>query len=99
MPAEKLTLLHDAVMRACDAKDGVKDGLIEDPTRCKFDPQELECKGTEGSACLSSGQVQAARKMYSGAIEGRPESAYNASNSALRDCNTVSVSLRTSRKG
>jgi len=71
MPAEKLSVLHDAVMRACDAKDGVKDGLIEDPTRCRFDLQELECKGTEGPTCLSSAQVQAVRKMYSGAVNPR----------------------------
>ena len=62
MPAAKLSLLHDAVLKACDSQDGVKDGVLEDPTRCKFDPKELECKDAEGPACLSASQVEAARK-------------------------------------
>ena len=37
MPKEKLQVLHDAVIRACDGLDGVKDGIITDPTRCTFD--------------------------------------------------------------
>ena len=41
MPMEKLSLLHAAVLRACDALDGVRDGVLEDPTRCHFDPQAL----------------------------------------------------------
>ena len=71
MQAEKLSLLHDAVLRACDALDGVKDGVLEDPTRCKFDPKQLECKGADGPACLTGPQVEAARKMYSGASNPR----------------------------
>ena len=42
----------------------MKDGVIEDPTRCKFDPQALECKGPDGLACLTAPQVEAARKIY-----------------------------------
>ncbi len=68
---DKLVLLHDAVLRACDALDGVKDGVLEDPTRCKFDPGALECKGADGATCLTAGQVEGARKMYSGAINPR----------------------------
>ncbi len=71
IPAQKLSLLHDAVLRACDALDGVKDGVIEDPTRCNFDPHSLECKGNEGPACLTSAQAEAASKMYSGAKNPR----------------------------
>jgi feruloyl esterase len=66
IPPEKYRLIHDAVLRACDALDGVKDGLLTDPTRCRFDPKELQCAtGTEpGSACLTSEQVEAARAIY-----------------------------------
>src|ERR1051325_9858605 len=71
MPAEKLALLHEAVLRACDGLDGVKDGVLEDPTRCKFDPKLLECKNADGRACLTGSQVDGARKMYSGAINPR----------------------------
>ena len=38
-----IALLHDAALQACDALDGVKDGIIEDPMRCRFDPATLRC--------------------------------------------------------
>ncbi len=58
-------LLHTAVVNACDALDGVKDGLIENPQRCRFDPGMLECKDSIGAACLTKTQVETARLMYS----------------------------------
>jgi feruloyl esterase len=61
-------LLHDAVLNACDTLDGVKDGLIENPKACKFDPAVLECKGAGGSSCLTAPQVETARLMYSAAV-------------------------------
>jgi Tannase and feruloyl esterase len=61
-------LLHRAVVQACDALDGVKDGLIEDPTRCRFDPAALQCKASDGAACLTSAQVETARLMYSAGV-------------------------------
>ena len=64
-------LLHNAVVAACDANDGLKDGLIEDPTRCHFDPKELLCKGADSPSCLTAGQVEAARKIYSPVINPR----------------------------
>ncbi|MBV9083118.1 MAG: tannase/feruloyl esterase family alpha/beta hydrolase [Acidobacteriaceae bacterium] len=71
MSREKLMLLHRAALEACDALDGVKDGVIENPAACKFDPAVLECKGSDESGCLTSAQVEGARKMYSGAINPR----------------------------
>jgi feruloyl esterase len=65
IPAEKLSALHEAVMAACDAHDGVKDGVIDEPARCKFDPKAMQCKGGDGPACLTAPQVEAARKIYS----------------------------------
>ena len=61
-------LLHRAVVQACDALDGVKDGLIEDPTRCRFDPAALQCKSSDGAECLTSAQVETARLIYSAAV-------------------------------
>jgi feruloyl esterase len=66
----KLALLTKSVVEACDALDGLKDGLIDDPRRCHFDPAKLLCKasaaGADDPACLTQPQVDAAKKMYEG---------------------------------
>ena len=54
-------LLHRAVVNACDALDGLKDGLLEDPTRCTFDPTMLQCRNDGDAGCLSAPQVATAR--------------------------------------
>jgi feruloyl esterase len=41
VPACKLAAATAAAIAACDAIDGVKDGVIEDPTRCNYDPKAL----------------------------------------------------------
>ena len=64
IPKEKYAVIHRAALDACDGLDHVKDGVIEDPTRCHFDPKVLECKGEDGPACLTAPQVEAARKIY-----------------------------------
>jgi feruloyl esterase len=71
IPAAKYPVIHQAVLAACDLRDGVKDGLIEDPTRCKFDPKVLLCKNGDGPSCLTAPQVEAARKLYSAATNPR----------------------------
>jgi feruloyl esterase len=65
LPAAKKQLLHQAVLQACDALDGVKDGLIADPKQCKFDPGVLQCKGADDASCLTPAQVNTARLLYS----------------------------------
>jgi feruloyl esterase len=49
IPETKYPAIHRAALDACDARDGLKDGLIDDPTRCRFDPKVLAC--TTGDAC------------------------------------------------
>jgi len=67
LPREKLVMLHDAVLNACDANDGAKDGVLENPLACKFDPQVLACKQAGDSAsCLTQAQVDGVRKIYAG---------------------------------
>ena len=66
IPPEKFTLVHDAVLRQCDALDRVNDGVIEDPRICRFDPQTIQCTGADGLACLTGPQVEAVRKIYAG---------------------------------
>ena len=61
-------LLHRAVVSACDALDGVKDGLIADPSRCRFDPSVLQCRAAGGESCLTPAQVATARLIYSAVV-------------------------------
>jgi feruloyl esterase len=62
----KFTALNKGALAACDAGDGVTDGLISNPPACKFDPGTLVCSGAETDACLTAPQVEAARKIYAG---------------------------------
>ena len=41
IPACKLAAATAAAVSACDGLDGVKDGVIEDPNRCTYDPKVL----------------------------------------------------------
>lgn len=71
VPPSKLVILHAAVLDACDAGDGVKDGLLEDPTRCTFDPGILECKAGVQPDCLTSSQVELVRTFYGPTVNPR----------------------------
>ncbi len=71
IPPAKYKVIHQAVLDQCDAADGLKDGLIQDPTRCKFDPKTIECKGVDAPGCLTAPQVEAARKTYMDAVNPR----------------------------
>ena len=71
LPVSKLAVIHKAVVSACDALDGVKDGLIADPRRCKFDPETLVCKEGDQGTCLTPPQVEAVRRVYEGARNPR----------------------------
>jgi len=65
----KLAFVGEKVMAKCDAIDGLKDGLIDDPRKCNFDPARdvPACKaGTDGADCLTSVQAAAVAKVYSG---------------------------------
>ena len=68
IPTAKLPAIQNAVLVACDALDGVKDGLIEDPRACHFDPASMRCKAGDTSECLTKGQVAALSKIYNGPI-------------------------------
>ena len=68
---DKFVVLHKAAVAQCDALDGVKDGVIENPTKCKFDPKTIQCAGPDGPDCLTAPQVEAARKIYAGASHAK----------------------------
>jgi pimeloyl-ACP methyl ester carboxylesterase len=69
---DKELVVHGA-LAACDAKDGLADGLIEDPIGCDFDPAVLTCSGPKTDQCLSSTQVAAVKKAMAGpkSVTGR----------------------------
>jgi feruloyl esterase len=72
IPPAKYPVIHQAALNACDSRDGLKDGLIDDPTKCSFDPKVLLCQGEDdGASCLTAPQVEAARKIYSPAVNSR----------------------------
>jgi Tannase and feruloyl esterase len=73
IPADKLPAISHAVLAACDARDGVKDGILNDPRQCHFDPDTLLCKGSDSASCLTAPQVAVLKKIYAGATdaEGR----------------------------
>ncbi|HXI90590.1 MAG TPA: tannase/feruloyl esterase family alpha/beta hydrolase [Blastocatellia bacterium] len=66
IPASKLKAVETAALAACDARDGVTDGVIDDPTKCSFDPSVLLCKGADSEACLTEKQIVAIKKIYAG---------------------------------
>jgi len=66
IPVAKLAAIQKAALAACDANDRVKDGLIEDPPTCRFDPAVLACKGAENAECLTAAQLAALKKIYEG---------------------------------
>jgi Tannase and feruloyl esterase len=72
----KLVLVADKVMAKCDAIDGLKDGLIDDPRKCDFDPARdvpACAAGADGPDCLTAGQAAAIAKVYSGPVSnGQP---------------------------
>ena len=67
IPAAKLPAIAKAVNAACDAQDGVSDGVLNDPRQCRLDPASLLCKTENTDACLTVPQAAALKKLYDGA--------------------------------
>lgn len=76
LPNAKLPLLQKAALARCDARDGVTDGVIDDPRSCDFDPGVLTCKAGDQPDCLTPAQVAAVRALYRGPVDGRGKSFY-----------------------
>lgn len=73
-PATWKTTIHEEVLRQCDGLDGVTDGIIEDSSLCRFDPDTLLCganstttssSSSSNSSCLTTAQVEIVRKVFS----------------------------------
>lgn len=70
--ADKLPILHKAVLDQCDAADGVKDGIVSEPLSCHVNLAPVECKpGVDPSTCLTTTQVNAAAEIYRGPHDGQ----------------------------
>lgn len=76
IPSRKLPAIQAAVLSACDALDGVKDGVIESPAQCHFEPATLLCRGPESDSCLTAAQVEALTKIYTGPRRSKGEQVF-----------------------
>jgi hypothetical protein len=76
IPPKKMQTLENATVAACDGLDGVKDGVINDPTKCHFDPSVLACKGGDSDTCLTDPQIAALKKIYAGPRNSKGEAIF-----------------------
>ena len=87
IPASKIALLGNAVTSACDALDGIRDGVLDDPRECRFDPAQLQCVDTQNAdkrgvdkqdvaTCMTAKQVQAIKDIWTGAHLANGELVY-----------------------
>lgn len=75
--ATKIPAIAVAVNVSCDEKDGVKDGILNDPRQCKFDPTTIQCKaGEESDQCLTARQIATLDKIYAGLSDSHGESLF-----------------------
>jgi pimeloyl-ACP methyl ester carboxylesterase len=73
--ADKKTVI-DGVLNACDAGDGVKDGMIFNTNACRFDPKMLACSGSKTDGCLSMAQATALEKAFAGPKDSKGRQVY-----------------------
>ncbi len=67
IPQKKIAAIAHAVIAQCDALDGVRDGILNDPRECKFDPAAIECKsGLDTDECLTAAQIATLKTIYAG---------------------------------
>jgi feruloyl esterase len=71
IPSSKLPAIAGAVNAACDAQDGVSDGILNEPNKCKFDPAVLLCKEGDSEKCLTAAQVTTMKKLYAGPSDAK----------------------------
>jgi feruloyl esterase len=67
----KLPAITAAVLAQCDAQDGLKDGILNDPRQCHFDPETLLCKNGDALSCLTAPQVKTLETIYHGGVDDK----------------------------
>ena len=73
IPPSKVPLIARAVIDACDANDGVRDGILNEPRSCKFEPETLLCAGEDATTCLTRAQAETLKKIYRGSSSSKGE--------------------------
>ncbi len=73
--ADRKTVM-DGLLNACDAGDGVKDGMVLNPVGCKFDPKTLGCSGAKTDGCLSKEQASAIEEAFAGPKDSKGRQVY-----------------------
>jgi feruloyl esterase len=71
IPPAKIATIASAVNAACDELDGVRDGILNDPRQCHFDPSTIQCKAEDSDKCLTVAQVTALKKLYAGTPDSK----------------------------
>lgn len=66
---DKVKLLHDSVLAKCDTLSGVKDGILQDPYACHFEPLSMRCAtgASDTANCFTAEEVTAINNLYDGA--------------------------------
>ena len=73
--SDKKTVI-DGLVNACDAGDGLKDGMIFNISACRFDPKTLVCKGAKTDGCLTMAQATTLEKAFAGPKDSRGRQVY-----------------------
>jgi len=76
VPRAKMLMVNRAVLAACDEIDGVQDGLLAEPRKCRFDPSTLLCRGAERDDCLTVAELETVKAMYAPALKTNGELIY-----------------------
>ncbi|HEX6438715.1 MAG TPA: tannase/feruloyl esterase family alpha/beta hydrolase [Candidatus Binatia bacterium] len=71
IPVSKLSAIFNAVVAACDRRDGLEDGQVDDPRRCRFNPETLLCTDADNDSCLTAPQIETLKCMYAGPVNPR----------------------------
>lgn len=71
-----LGVLRNGILQACDAQDGLADGVVSNPAACKFDVRTLACQGAKTATCLAPAQVSALQKMFAGPVDSSGRKLY-----------------------
>ena len=75
IPGSKFSMIHEAILKSCASPIGQKQGFVDDPGACNFDPGALLCKGDDAPDCLTAAQVEQLRRLYAGPVNPRTHEA------------------------